>query len=48
MWSALIGDVLRLNFDFPFAIVGFADDLTLATSHKNPAIATHNLQLNYK
>jgi hypothetical protein len=45
LWSVLIDDVLRLHLDFPFTIVGFADDPTLVTSHKDPAIATHNLQL---
>jgi hypothetical protein len=45
LWSVLIDDVLRLHFEFPFSIVGYADDLTLATSHKDPAKATHNLQL---
>jgi hypothetical protein len=45
LWSVLIDDVLRLNFDFVFCVVGYADDLTLATSHKDPAQATRNLQL---
>nr|CAH0112580.1 unnamed protein product [Daphnia galeata] len=45
LWSVLIDDVLRLIFDFVFCVVGYADDLTLATSHKDPAQATRNLQL---
>ena len=45
LWSALIVDVLRLNFDFDFRVVGYADDLTLAISHKDPTQASRNLQL---
>jgi hypothetical protein len=45
LWSVLIDDVLRLNFDFDFRVVGYADDLTLATLLKDPTQATRNLQL---
>jgi hypothetical protein len=40
LWSVLIEDVLRLKFPFPSLSVGFADDLTMATHHKDPLIAT--------
>jgi hypothetical protein len=44
LWSVLVDDVLRLKFSFPFRILGYADDLTVATYHKDPSIATRNLQ----
>ena len=42
--SVLVDDVLHLKFSFPFRILGYADDLTVATYHKDPSIATRNLQ----
>jgi hypothetical protein len=45
LWSVVIDDVLRLKFPFPLLSVGFADDLTMATYHKDPLIATKNLQI---
>ena len=45
LWSVLIDDVLRLNFDFAFRVVRYADDLTLANSPEDPTQATRNLQL---
>nr|CAH0106964.1 unnamed protein product [Daphnia galeata] len=44
LWSVLVDDVLRLKFSYPFRILGYADDLTVATYHKDPSIATRNLQ----
>ncbi|KZS07320.1 Uncharacterized protein APZ42_028989 [Daphnia magna] len=44
LWSVLVDDALRLQFSFPSLIVGYADDLTVATYHKDPLIATRNLQ----
>jgi hypothetical protein len=38
-------DILRLSFPFSFRIIAYADDLTVATSHKDPAMAARNLQL---
>ena len=45
LWSVLIDDVLRLCFPFLSFTVGYADDLTVATAHKDPTIATRNLQI---
>jgi hypothetical protein len=44
-WSVLIDDVLRLCFLLLSFTVGFADDLTVAMAHKDPNIATRNLQI---
>lgn len=44
LWILLIDDALRVTFDFPFRLVAYADDLTAITWHKDPAIATQNLQ----
>lgn len=44
LWIILIDDALRATFDFPFRLVAYADDLTAITWHKDPAIATRNLQ----
>jgi hypothetical protein len=43
LFNVLIGDILRLRF--LFYIFAYADDLTVATSHKDPNMATANLQL---
>ena len=40
-----LDDVLRLTFLFLKLISGFADDLTVASSHKIPEITLQNLQL---
>jgi hypothetical protein len=45
LWAILIDDVLRLTFPFLNLISGYADDLTVASSHKIPEIALQNLQL---
>ncbi|KZR96923.1 Uncharacterized protein APZ42_008471, partial [Daphnia magna] len=45
LWAILIDDVLRFSFPFPHLSIGYADDLTISTSHKIPEIATRNLQL---
>ncbi|KZS04064.1 Uncharacterized protein APZ42_033066 [Daphnia magna] len=45
LWSVLIDDVLRLCFPFISFTVAFADDLTVAAAHKDPTIATRNLQI---
>ncbi|KAI9559420.1 hypothetical protein GHT06_013408 [Daphnia sinensis] len=44
LWSVLVDEALRLQFSFPSLIVGYADDLTGATYHKDPLIATRSLQ----
>ena len=41
----LVDDILRLRFPFLFHIIAYADDLTVATSHKDAHMATANLQL---
>ena len=45
LWNVLIDDILRLRFPFSFHILAYADDLTVATSHKDPHMAPANLQL---
>jgi hypothetical protein len=45
LWNILIDDLLRLSFPFPVNTEGYADDIVIATTHKVPAVATHNLQL---
>ncbi|KZS19615.1 Uncharacterized protein APZ42_013885 [Daphnia magna] len=45
IWAILIDDVLRFSFPFPHLSIGYADDLTISTSHKIPELATRNLQL---
>ena len=42
-WAFLIDDFLRLTFMFLFLISGYADDLTVFSSHKIPEIALKNL-----
>ncbi len=44
LWVILIDDLLRLNFNFPFRLIAYADDLTVLTSHKDASIAAINLQ----
>jgi hypothetical protein len=48
LWFVLIADVLRLKFPLPSLSVGFADDLTMANYHKDPIIASKNLQVMWK
>jgi hypothetical protein len=43
-WNILVDDLLRLTFNFPVKTLGYADDISIATSHKDPAIASQNLQ----
>jgi hypothetical protein len=45
LWTILVDDLLRLQFPFPFKLIAYADDLTVVTSHKDPTVATRNLQL---
>jgi hypothetical protein len=45
LWAILIDDVLRLSFPFLHLSSGYADDLTIASSHKIPELATQNLQI---
>jgi hypothetical protein len=45
LWNLLVDDLLRKVFPFPVLFASYADDTTVATSHKDPAIATQNLQL---
>jgi hypothetical protein len=45
LWNVLIDDILKLSFPhFPVKMAGFADDLSIATTHKDPFVATKNLQ----
>lgn len=44
LWNMLIDDTLRICFPFPSISIAYADDLILCSSHKNPAIATRQLQ----
>ncbi|EFX85410.1 hypothetical protein DAPPUDRAFT_238077 [Daphnia pulex] len=37
--------LLTLSFPFPVNTEGYADDIVIATTHKVPVVATHNLQL---
>ena len=44
LWNALLDDTMRMAFDFPGKILAYADDLTLYATHKDPVVATRNLQ----
>jgi ribonuclease HI len=44
LWLILVDDVLKLSFDFHFLTLAYADDVTLAASHKDPSIATAHTQ----
>jgi len=44
LWLVLVDEVLALQFDFTHLTLAYADDLTLAVSHRDPAIATAHLQ----
>jgi hypothetical protein len=45
LWNMLVDDLIRLTFDFPVKFIAYADDITIITAHKDPAIATRNLQI---
>lgn len=45
LWNVLIDDLLRTSFPFPVKMFGYADDIVVATTHKDPVIATQHLQL---
>ena len=44
LWLVLINDVLELRFDYVHLTLAYADDLTLAVTHRDPATATAQLQ----
>lgn len=44
IYSIMIDDILRIVLPFPFKIIAYADDLTVITSHLDPAIAISQLQ----
>jgi hypothetical protein len=39
LWNVLIDDIMRIVFPFPYKFIAYADDLTIITSHPNPAVA---------
>ena len=45
LWNVLLDPALGLQFPFRFKLVGYADDLTAAVSHKDPAVATERLRI---
>ena len=45
LWNLLVDDLLRTVFPFPVKFGAYTDEITVITSHKDPAIATRNLQL---
>jgi len=45
LWNILVDDLLRLEFDFLVIFIAYADDITIVTPHKDPEIATRNLQI---
>ena len=44
LWNILVDEPIRITFPFSYKIIAFADDLTLLAAHKNPELATANLQ----
>lgn len=44
LWNIMIDDILRIVFPFPARFIAYADDLTVITSHLDPAIAVAHLQ----
>jgi hypothetical protein len=44
LWNLLAHDLLRTTFPFPIKFVVYADNITVATIHKDAALATRNLQ----
>ena len=47
LWIVMLDDLPRFSFPFPYRSIAYADDLTIVTSHKDPSIATRNLQQIY-
>jgi hypothetical protein len=48
LWNVLLDDLFRTSFPFPVKMFGYANDiglLVVATTHKDPVIATQYLQL---
>ena len=45
LWLVLVDDVLELSFDFHFLSLAYADDVTLAASHRDVTVATAQLQV---
>jgi len=45
LWLVLVDDVLHLSFDFHFLNLAYADDVTLAASHRDVAVAAGHLQV---
>ena len=45
LWLVLVNDVLELRFDYVHLTLGYADDLTLAVTHRDSATATAQLQI---
>jgi hypothetical protein len=45
LWNFLVDDLLRTAFPFPVKFGAYTDEIPVVTSHKDPAIATRNLQL---
>lgn len=45
LWITLMDKVLRITLDFPFRLVGYADDLTAACHHRDPLIATKRAEV---
>jgi hypothetical protein len=43
--NILVDDIFRLSFDFPVHFIAYADNITIVTSHKDPAMATRYLQI---
>ncbi len=39
LWNLLVDCLIRLSFNFPVRFIGYADDITIGTSHKDPVIA---------
>jgi len=46
LWIVLIDPALRLNINFEFLLLAYADDVTAVVSHRDPRIATSRLQKN--
>ncbi len=43
LWNILIDDLLHLKLPGGVKIMAYADDITLSSTHKDPAIAVANL-----
>ncbi len=44
LWNLLVDDIIRSSFPFHVHTTGYADDINLATQHKDPGMATNQLQ----